>query len=156
MPWRNLPKNSLHYWILSGLNLAWFTYHPLNTTAGKYSYYTPSNTATLGLIALWLYAESSNFSTHLTLSSLRPAGTTARGIPRGYGFNWVTCPNYFFEVLAWISLWALSGFNWSIGLFILIGTGQMYPWAVKKERRYRKEFGDKYKKKRSVMIPGLL
>ncbi|KAF8437439.1 synaptic glycoprotein SC2 [Terfezia claveryi] len=156
MPWRNLPKNSTHYWILSGMNLAWFLYHPLVITEGKYTFYTPSSTAILTLTALWVFAQLSNFSAHLTLSNLRPAGTTTRGIPRGYGFNWVTCPNYFFEVLGWLAVWALSGFNWAVGLFTLVSAGQMYLWAVKKENRYRKEFGDKYKKKRAVLIPALL
>jgi len=156
MPLRNLPKNSAHYWILSGLNIAWFIYHPLNTIAGKYSYYTPSSTTIYVLICLWLFAELSNFYTHLTLSKLRPAGSTVRGIPKGYGFNWVTCPNYFFELLGWTALWVLSGFNWALALFIIVGAGQMYMWALKKEMRYRKDFDEKYKKKRSVMIPGLL
>jgi very-long-chain enoyl-CoA reductase len=31
----------------------------------------------------------------------------------------------------------------------------MASWAAKKERRYRKEFGDKYKRKRFVIIPGI-
>lgn len=156
MPWRNLPKNSAHYWVLSGVNLAWFLYHPLEIAQGKYSYYTPSSTAILTLTALWTFAQFSNFSAHLTLSSLRPAGTATRGIPKGYGFNWVTCPNYFFETVGWVTVWVLSGFNWAVGFFTLVSAGQMYLWAVKKEKRYRKEFGDKYKKKRSVMIPGLL
>jgi len=53
-------------------------------------------------------------------------------------------------------VWALGGFNWAVGLFTLVSAGQMYLWAVKKEKRYRNEFGDKYKKKRAVLIPGLL
>ncbi|KAF8473466.1 synaptic glycoprotein SC2 [Kalaharituber pfeilii] len=156
MPWRNLPKNSTHYWILSGVNLAWFLYHPLNTVEGKFSYWNPSAKATYILTALWVFAELSNYWTHLTLSSLRPAGTTERGIPTGYGFNWVTCPNYFFETMSWVFVWGLSGFNWAAGLFTLISAGQMYLWALKKEKKYRQEFPDKYKKKRFVMIPWLL
>src|SRR5215472_3310845 len=43
------------------------------------------------------FAELSNFHTHLTLRALRPVGSRKRGIPFGYGFNLVTCPNYMFE-----------------------------------------------------------
>jgi very-long-chain enoyl-CoA reductase len=32
----------------------------------------------------------------------------------------------------------------------------MYTWGWQKESAYRSEFGGKYKKKRYVMVPGLL
>lgn len=91
----------------------------------------------------------------MTLRNLRPAGSRKRAIPRGYGFDSVTCPNYSFEVLGWVAVWILSGGNWSVGLFAVVGGISMLRWAQKKERRYRKEFGNAYKKK-SVMIPGIL
>ena len=37
----------------------------------------------------------------MTLRSLRSPGTRTRAIPYGYGFSLVSCPNYFFEILAW-------------------------------------------------------
>ncbi|KAI5801724.1 3-oxo-5-alpha-steroid 4-dehydrogenase-domain-containing protein [Peziza echinospora] len=156
MPAFNIFKNSFHYWILSGALLGWFTYHPLNALEGKFSVFTPSNTVILVATLVWVWAQLSNFSAHLTLSNLRPAGTTVRGIPKGYGFDWVTCPNYFFEAVGWICVWVLSGCNWAVLLFAAVSTAQMYAWAIKKEKRYRKEFGDKYKRKRAVIVPGLL
>jgi very-long-chain enoyl-CoA reductase len=90
------------------------------------------------------------------LRDLRRPGTTERGIPTGLGFSAVTCPNYFFEIVAWVGIYLVSGFSWSVLLFIVVAAGQMVLWAQKKERRYRKEFGDKYKRKRFVMLPGLI
>ena len=49
----------------------------------------------------------------------------------------------------------ISGFNWSVLLFAVVSVAQMSQWAVKKEKRYRKEFGDKYKRKRYTMLPGI-
>ena len=86
---------------------------------------------------------------------MRRAGTTERGIPSGFGFSLVTCPNYLFEILAWVGVYLVSGLSWSVLFFIAMGGAQMASWAAKKERRYRKEFGDKYKRKGSVMIPGI-
>jgi hypothetical protein len=54
------------------------------------------------------FAQMSNFSTHLTLRNLRPEGSTERKIPFGYGFNWVSCPNYFFEIMAWTAFTGLT------------------------------------------------
>lgn len=89
------------------------------------------------------------------LRGLRRVGSTERGIPSGFGFGLVTCPNYLFEVLAWVGVWLVSELNWSVLIFIVVGAAQMMSWAAKKERRYRKEFGDKYKAKRFKMIPGI-
>lgn len=54
-------------------------------------------------------AELSNLHTHLTLRALRPPGTRARAIPYGYGFSLVSCPNYFFEIIAWAVIAGLTG-----------------------------------------------
>ena len=54
------------------------------------------------------FAEVGNLSIHLLLRNLRPAGTKQRNIPTPNGnpftalFNLVSCPNYTYEVLAWL------------------------------------------------------
>lgn len=52
---------------------------------------------------------ASNLSTHLTLRSLRPAGSKKRVLPKGYGFNLVAVPNYLFESLEWIAFTLMTG-----------------------------------------------
>ncbi|KAI5853094.1 3-oxo-5-alpha-steroid 4-dehydrogenase-domain-containing protein [Morchella snyderi] len=159
MPFNYVYRNSAHYWILSGILMALFFYTPAPTTAGSWwpsSFRAENNPVVLyGGIALWVFAQLSNLATHMTLRSLRPEGSTKRAIPTGYGFNTVTCPNYSFEILGWLAVWLISGGNWSVGLFIAVGGFTMAKWAMKKERRYRKEFGSAYKKKK-VMIPCIL
>ncbi|KAG0264809.1 3-oxo-5a-steroid 4- dehydrogenase [Actinomortierella ambigua] len=145
MPLRNLFKNSAHYHILSGFNLAYFVYGPWNATAER------SDLLVYGCIALFAFAELSNYATHVTLRNLRPPGTRIRKIPRGYGFNLVSCPNYFFETIAWIAV-ALLTQSWATYLFLAVATGQMYIWAVQKHKNYRKEFSD-YPRGRKAMFP---
>ena len=58
------------------------------------------------------WAELSNLATHITLRNLRPAGTRRRAIPFGYGFDLVSCPNYFFETIGWTVVCFLST-SWS-------------------------------------------
>lgn len=136
-----------------------FLYAPAASTAASWwpKALLPENNSaiTYGAIALWVFAQVSNFMTHMTLRHLRPAGSTKRAIPTGYGFDVVTCPNYSFEVLGWIAITILSGGNWSALGFAAVGGFTMLKWAQKKERRYRKEFGSAYKKKK-VMVPGIL
>lgn len=150
MPFRNVFKNSAHYWILSGINMAYWVYTPTSSAAG------PPNSLLVAIgLALYGAGELGNLQTHLTLRDLRGAGTAQRGIPRGFLFDLVTCPNYLTEIISWLGVYFLSGFNWAVLIFIVAAGGQMAAWAKKKERRYRKEFGDKYHKKRFSMIPGI-
>lgn len=149
MPARNIFKNSGHYWIFGGLNIAYWIYRPDAPTAAP-----SSPLLTTAAVALFTLGELGNLQTHLTLRGLRSSGGTERGIPEGLGFNLVTCPNYMFETIAWIGIW-LASWSLSTGLFIVIAVAQMAAWGKKKERRYRKEFGDKYQRKRFSMIPGL-
>ncbi|KAL1969516.1 hypothetical protein VTN77DRAFT_8954 [Rasamsonia byssochlamydoides] len=151
MPVRNIFKNCAHYWILAGVNLAYWVFRPDS----------PAATDNLNPIllytglALFVFGELANLNAHLVLRDLRKPGTTERGIPKGFGFGLVTCPNYMFEVVAWIGIYFVTGLSWSVLLFTVVGTLQMMSWAAKKERRYRKEFGDRYKRKRFVMLPGI-
>lgn len=164
MPLSNLFKNCSHYWILSGVNLALFTYSPnalpenrVNALfVKKFLYYTNENSSLVNgiLLAVWVFAEVSNLVTHLNLSSLRPAGTTVRKIPVGYGFDLVSCPNYFFETLGWLAFSLING-SPSAWLFFVVGAGQMVIWAVKKHKRYLKEFGASYPKSRKIFFPFL-
>ena len=152
MPAYNILKNSAHSWALAGFNIAYWVFRPNSTAATD----SPNEALVYAGLALFSFSQLANLNAHLILRNLRRAGTTERGIPSGFGFNWVTCPNYFFEILAWFGVYLVSQCNWSVLFFILVGGLQMWSWAWKKEKRYRKEFGDKYKKKRTVLLPGLL
>ncbi|CAF9929792.1 MAG: hypothetical protein GOMPHAMPRED_005495 [Gomphillus americanus] len=150
MPLRNILKNWPHYWILSGVFMAYFTYSPYSPAAvERYPVLT-----TIGL-GMFVVGELLNLYTHVVLMNLRAPGTTERRIPQGFSFNWVTCPNYMWETLAWIGI-AMIQRNFATLVFVVVGVGQMWIWAKQKEGKYRRDFGDKYKKKRSVMLPGLL
>ncbi|OAA52443.1 3-oxo-5-alpha-steroid 4-dehydrogenase [Beauveria brongniartii RCEF 3172] len=150
MPVSNVFKNSFFYWAVAGLLCAVSIYWP-RSLAAKASEPAVDAVGT----ALYLFCEIGNALVHLYLSSLRSAGGTERKIPHGYGFGFVTCPNYMYEILAWVGVIIVSR-DWTVALFIAIGGAQMFVWAKGKEKAYRKEFGDKYKKKRFVVLPGLL
>ena len=149
MPARNIIKNSAHYWFLAGINIAYWVFRPDAAAANPNSNPVLVYTG----LALFTLGELANLNAHLVLRGLRRAGTTERGIPTGFGFSLVTCPNYFFEIMAWIGVFLVSQLNLSVIIFTIVGGVQMWAWAWKKEKRYRKDFGDRYKKKRTVLIP---
>jgi len=154
MPINNIFKNSAHYWLLAGLNIALFTYSPSSSCPTSHQF--PAWALPLSIL-LYTVGELGNLSSHLTLRNLRSEGTTERGIPNTGVFKYipVTCPNYLFETLAWAGIWLANG-SLSTGLFLAVAVVQMAVWARKKEARYRREYGDRYKKKRFAMLPGIV
>lgn len=99
MPLFNIFKNSAHYWILSGVLLAWGVYGPdrgqlalqdgLRADGSSWNYFWAS---------AMVLSELGNLKCHMMLSNLRPPGTRVRQIPRGFLFELVSYPNYFLEV----------------------------------------------------------
>lgn len=149
MPAFNIFKNSAHYWVLGGFNIAYWIYSPSSYTAIE----SPTmNYLNVAGAVLYIFGELSNLQTHRTLSNLRSPGGTERGIPTGYGFDLVTCPNYLFEIIAWVGV-ALVTKSSSTVLFAIVAWVQMHRWAIKKEKALRSEFPDKYKKKKYVLMP---
>jgi len=145
MPVTNLFKNCGYYWGFAGY-IAYHINHPLYTT--------PSPNQVLGCLAAFLLCEMGNLSTHLLLRNLRPAGTRVRRIPQPDSnpltslFNLVSCPNYTYEVGAWISFTLMTQCL-PAGLFTLAGAYQMAVWALGKHRNYKKEFKD-YPRRKAI------
>lgn len=81
--------------------------------------------------------------------------THARQIPFGWGFNQISCANYFWEAMAWVCFSLLTR-CWTSYLFAVLSIYQMRDWAVKKHQGYLKEFGKRYPKGRKAMFPFLL
>ena len=144
MPVRNIFKNSFHYWVLGGLFIAYFLYHPLYTEQHSH---TTVNIAAL----LFVAAELGNLYCHLILRWLRPAGSKVRGIPRGFLFEYVTCANYTCELAAWL-VFCLFVSTLTAWVFLLVSGAQIAQWSVKKHVALRKEFGDKVPR-RKILIP---
>eukprot|EP00088_Acartia_fossae_P047431 TRINITY_DN5141_c0_g1_i1.p1 TRINITY_DN5141_c0_g1~~TRINITY_DN5141_c0_g1_i1.p1 ORF type:complete len:302 (-),score=51.11 TRINITY_DN5141_c0_g1_i1:7-912(-) len=150
MPIKNLFKNCSYYWGFAAY-IGYHINHPLYTA--------PSLNQMYGGLAGFILCELGNFSIHVLLRNLRPAGSKVRKIPYP-GFNpltWmfglVSCPNYTYEFGAWTSF-ALMTQCLPVGFFTLAGLYQMSVWAIGKHRNYKKEFKD-YPKRKAI-IPFLL
>ncbi|KAI0428781.1 3-oxo-5-alpha-steroid 4-dehydrogenase-domain-containing protein [Xylaria sp. FL1042] len=153
MPAAFIVRNSFFYWVFAGVLGALEVYAPFSPAARDEAFLS-SPLDVVGL-ALYVFGELCNAHVHWYLATLRKPGETARKIPNGLGFSLVTCPNYMFEIIAWIGIILVTR-SPTLVVFITIGSYFMYIWGWGKEKAYRKQFGDKYKKKRSVMLPGLL
>ena len=146
MPWFNIIKNSTHYWILSGVFIAYPLYHPLYTNSLDMPVvYT--------FVVLFLIAELGNGHAHIIQRNLRPPGTRKRAIPYGQLFELVSCANYTWEILAWCAFAYFTQLL-TAWLFVVVYTGQIAVWALKKHKRYHKEFPN-YPRNRKALVPFL-
>ena len=84
-------------------------------------------------------------------------GKTKEGnyqIPRGGLYQWLSCPNYFGEIMEWCG-WALA--TWSLGGFSFAAwtMANLIPRAISHHRWYRQQFPD-YPKTRKAILPFLI
>jgi 3-oxo-5-alpha-steroid 4-dehydrogenase 1 len=86
-----------------------------------------------------------------TLHNLRHRGESSYSIPHGGLYRWISCPNYFGEILIWTG-WAAA--TWSLpGLvFALWTAANLVPRARSHQRWYRERFPD-YPETRKTLIP---
>ena len=94
------------------------------------------------------------------MSLFLPTGSKVRKIPFPTGnpftclFNAVSCPNYTYEISAWVAFSIMTQCL-PAGLFTLAGAYQMTVWALGKHRNYKKEF-EKYPRGRRAIIPFII
>lgn len=145
MPLRNIVKNSVYYWSFAAF-IGYVLCHP--------SYTEPSQMqANIGA-ALMIVNELLNFAVHLQLSCMRKGdGDQTRNVPTGPLFAYVSCPNYFHEIMSWVAF-SLGTNLISSWLFTVAGFLQMAEWAVKKHRGYVKT--DPKNKNKKAIIPFIL
>jgi protein-S-isoprenylcysteine O-methyltransferase Ste14 len=88
------------------------------------------------------------------LIGLRKPGDSHYSIPRGGMYRFVSCPNYFGEILQWTG-WAVM--TWSLaGLaFAVFTAANLLPRALATHRWYRERFPD-YPASRRAVIPFLV
>ena len=145
MPLKNLFINCTYYWTF-GAVIGWPLCSP-NFTA-------PEENQVYAGLALFVLSELGNFYIHLKLASMRPAELSKkRDIPKGFGFDLVACPNYFFEVMSWVGFSVMTNVTFSY-LFTLLGFYQMSVWAQGKHKNYKKTYDKEYTSlNRKAIIP---
>ena len=105
----------------------------------------------LVLFALGMYI---NIRSDYMLISLRHTATNGYKIPRGWLFEYVSCPNYFGEMLEWLGF-AILAWNLPALSFFVWTVANLLPRALSNHRWYYEHFPD-YPKDRKAVIPFIL
>lgn len=88
------------------------------------------------------------------LQNLRKPGETGYKIPHGGFYRYVSCPNYFGELLQWtgfaIAAWSPAGLA-----FVAFTAANLIPRAITSHRWYKENFSD-YPSDRKAVLPKIL
>jgi 3-oxo-5-alpha-steroid 4-dehydrogenase 1 len=87
------------------------------------------------------------------LRNLRKPGESGYKIPDSGLYRWISCPNYFGEILTWVG-WAVA--TWSLpGLaFAVFTVANLAPRARAHHLWYKRQFAD-YPPRRKALVPAL-
>jgi protein-S-isoprenylcysteine O-methyltransferase Ste14 len=104
-------------------------------------------------VAVFMLGFGINLKADQILLNLRKPGETGYKVPRGWLYEYVTCPNYLGEILEWLGFalatWSLAGLA-----FALYTAANVGPRAFANHRWYRERFPD-YPKHRKALLPFL-
>ena len=104
--------------------------------------------------ALMLLGWLINIHSDTLLIRLRAPGETGYKVPHGGLYRWVSCPNYFGELLEWIG-WAIATWSGAGLAFALYTAANLVPRAVSHHHWYHERFSD-YPRERRAVLPYVL
>lgn len=87
------------------------------------------------------------------LLHLRKPGETGYKIPEGGLYRWITCPNYFGEIIEWFGF-ALCTLSFPALVFAIWTVANLLPRARSHHLWYQKTFPD-YPATRKALLPGM-
>lgn len=119
--------------------------------AGSDYFPTPAPIFVVTGISLFLLGGSIHIRADSILRRLRSPGDTGYKMPRGGLYRWVSCPNYFGEILQWTG-YALVASNPAAWAFAFFTLANLAPRARSHHRWYQREFSD-YPSRRKALFP---
>ena len=128
MPIKNIIKNCTYYY---GFAIA------IAISVNCFPRKTNKHFVLIGFIGM-IISMIGNGYCHTLLKRLRRPGTQEWKIPKGFLFNYITTPNYFFEILTWFFFNMMTGFRIAGIAFNLCGVYQMWKWANQRREKYLK------------------
>lgn len=80
--------------------------------------------------------------------------TTSYIIPTKYLYDYISCPNYFGEMVEWFGFWIMSG-TLSGFVFAVSTVANLFPRAIKTHQWYKKKFSE-YPNERKAVLPFII
>lgn len=146
MPWA-IVLSAFSFTALNGFFNGWAITH------NDYTHWASDPRCALGALVFLLGFAINQHADHV-LRNLRKPGDSGYHIPHGGLYRFISCPNYFGELVEWsgwaIATWSLAGCS-----FALWTLANLLPRALAHHAWYRRTFPD-YPPTRRALIPFLL
>ncbi|GAQ87529.1 SRD5A1 [Klebsormidium nitens] len=104
--------------------------------------------------AVFLGGMAVNITSDNSLRRLRTDPSSEYKIPQGGLFEFISCPNYFGEIVEWCG-WAIATWSQSGLAFAVFTFANLVPRAISHHRWYNSKF-ENYPRTRCAVIPCLL
>ena len=75
-------------------------------------------------------------------------------IPHGFFYNYISCPNYFGEIIEWFGFYVMT-LSFPALIFMIWTIANLLPRALATHKWYKSKFND-YPKNRKAIIPFVL
>jgi protein-S-isoprenylcysteine O-methyltransferase Ste14 len=108
----------------------------------------------IGGLALFLVGFGINYQSDRILMGLRKPGESGYKIPHGGLYRYLSCPNYFGEIIEWLG-WAILTWSLSGLAFAFWTMANLLPRALAHHRWYQQKFPD-YPPDRKAIVPFVL
>jgi protein-S-isoprenylcysteine O-methyltransferase Ste14 len=125
----------------------------LFTLSGGYSAQWLADPRFLAGLALFATGYLINRQADRTLRSLRSESESLYAIPHGGLYRWISCPNYFGEIVEWVG-WAIATWSPAALAFAVWTAANLAPRARSHHHWYRERFDD-YPPDRKALMPRL-
>lgn len=127
-----------------------FSFAPAHLSSGAW----PSDPRLYLGIALFAAGYAVNHHADRVLMNLRKPGETGYKIPHGGLYRFISCPNYFGEIIEWFG-WALLTWSPAGLVFAVWTTANLLPRAISHHAWYKERFPD-YPRERKALVPLIL
>lgn len=124
---------------------------------GYYSNYPKdwlSSTQFLIGVVIFFIGMAINLHSDQVLRSLRSKNETGYKIPQRGFFKYVSCANFFGEIVEWFGFYVMTQSPHAFAFFVF-AIGNLGPRAIQHHRWYQQKFED-YPKERKAIVPFLL
>jgi len=150
---RKMPFLIIVFGLIFNMMNGYLNGHYIFTLSSKYTNEWLTDPRFILGVVIFIAGFLINRSADQILRSLRAPGETAYKIPHRGLYHWISCPNYFGEIVIWTG-WAIA--TWSLpGLaFALWTAANLVPRARSHHDWYRQQFPD-YPPQRKALVPHL-